>query len=627
MAKDLSKYGDNVDFNALWRGEVRRTSDSTWDNRHHSLPKDAKISGECGVDLRYMNNEFFDQRKFAWDKQTDHRNQFGREYGWNRNRSHSSRYSRNTEPEWMTCGPTSQNDVIELNGFKDALDKDVEKFKGTAKDKTTDDGKTGLGTPNNSTPTKPDTANARKDSRGSQKNDENFNFEDFLKFDLTTNANGVRGVDKNESRFTRWFRKENSPSKHSKTLPEELADSGFGANQFFELMQKTKGKKSPSNLVSMSSNFLSVEDLEADLCVTNRNGGRQSKHNQEAASFRNFMNQLGNPKGMPAQSPFNLQEILNKNAHDLFQYQLAQEQILRRHDAQVILHRLSCNDISLLHVLQQLGNPTITPYERDTLMAIVNYCNGHNRIQQTLKQKQQVNMANQLRNLQINTNNGGANPFIQRPPTPQELQLHTQSIMQNALLKKQLEQYHLVQQMQLNGGDSVFSNLLQQAAMRGLNGFAGNENHAHKLQQQFGNQGLPPNVYKKPYGRKVHFISIKYINLLCSISHNLNYFLLIINFAQTSGFTHQQHQQQQQQQNIYQSSKPAFGRKIMPQNGTNTFTLSPVVQKKWNNAHHSANINVADVNSTTVDLTSLVESETTGTGFEQTKNISNEVDK
>lgn len=433
-----------------------------------------------------MNNEFFDQRKFAWDgnNKTDYRNQFGREYTWNRNRNHSSRYSRNSEPEWMHAGPISKNDVMELKGFHDDKENDVEKFKGTVKDKTNDDGKNGLGTPTNSTPSKSDATNARKDLRANQKNDEKFNFEDFLKFDLAPNSNGVRDMDKGESRFSHLFRKD-SPSKHSYVAPGESADSS--ANHFFELMQRTKGKKTPSNLVSMSSQFLSVEDLEADLCASNR--GSQ-KPNQEP--FRKFMNQLGNQKSQPSNPSFNLQEILNKNAHDLFQYQRAQEQILRRHNAQIILHRLSCNDISLLHVLQELGNPSITPYDRDTLMAIVNYCNGHNRIQQTLKQKQQV--VNQFRNMQINSTNGGTNPFIQRPPTPQELQLHTQSILKNALLKKQLEQFHLVQQMQLNGGDSTLSNLLQQAT------------NAQKMQQQMGNPGMPPNVYKKPYVRKVNVL-------------------------------------------------------------------------------------------------------------------------
>lgn len=98
-------------------------------------------------------------------------------------------------------------------------------------------------------------------------------------------------------------------------------------------------------------------------------------------------------------------------------------------------------------------------------------------------------------------------------------------------------------------------------------------------------------------------------------------------FFKTSGFQHQQHQQHQphqphqpHQSNGYQSSKQSFGRKITPQN---SFTLSPVVQKKWSNTQQAANINVADA-------ASVDEKETAGSDFDQAKEMlhtSSEVDK
>lgn len=41
--------------------------------------------------------------------------------------------------------------------------------------------------------------------------------------------------------------------------------------------------------------------------------------------------------------------------------------------------------------------------------------------------------------LQVGVGTGSSSPVMQRVPSPQELRAHTQAIMQNALIKKQLE--------------------------------------------------------------------------------------------------------------------------------------------------------------------------------------------
>lgn len=399
----------------------------------------------------------------------------------------------------MSAGPISQDDVMELGGFQDNIgDMDVgDKYKSSSKENMA--AGSGRGTPPvNSTPTKMDASSLGRHlhNGNGQKHvtNENFNFEDFLKLDL--NGHGSRETGKCESRFTRWFRKD-SPSKHSKTA-SDMTDTAFtSADQFFELMQKSK--KVPSNLVGMSSQFRSVEDLEADICVPN--GGFHANNATAASDMAamRMMNQFNMAQN--AQKQVTLQDIMNKNAYDLFQMQLAQEQILRRPDAQQILQRLTRNEISLWHVLQLLGNPNITPYDRDSLMAVINFCNGNNRLQDAIKQQSEAQLQQRCRQYMRGIS---AHNVFQRPPTPQELQVHTQAIMQKAMLKKQLEQFCMLQQQSL-AADTGF---LQQGGMRNFNGASNNDMHR---MQQFNQQSF----FKRSHGRKVSY-SFYQSALLCN---------------------------------------------------------------------------------------------------------------
>lgn len=117
--------------------------------------------------------------------------------------------------------------------------------------------------------------------------------------------------------------------------------------------------------------------------------------------------------------------------------------------------------------MQQIGNPSIHQHDRETFLAVFAFCNENQQWlleqqQQQLKHKEQ--MSRQLRQLQMIQMKHGS----MQSPTPQELQIHTQAIMQNALQKKQIEdQYRNLQNMKFAGNQPKFQSYKS-------NSFAGN---------------------------------------------------------------------------------------------------------------------------------------------------------
>ncbi|XP_045468110.1 eukaryotic translation initiation factor 4E transporter-like isoform X3 [Harmonia axyridis] len=120
--------------------------------------------------------------------------------------------------------------------------------------------------------------------------------------------------------------------------------------------------------------------------------------------------------------------------------ELAQQQskeLLSRPEAQAILQGMKRGDITPQHIYQQLANPALQPRHREMLNAIL-------RIQ-TLGPSPRVlspvppshHMFPQQQQLRVSPL---PNAMHQRIPSPRELQVHTQSILQRALIKKRLEE-------------------------------------------------------------------------------------------------------------------------------------------------------------------------------------------
>lgn len=402
-----------------------------WNNgyRHSGSGKEKDVAFHLnyGVDYRGMNNDFFDKRHPVASNlahNADRNNQVnGGErsdaYEWNKENNRfpqiPSRES-STEPEWVSCGPTSKHDVIELHGFE-----------GPHAD-TDDHGKlkeAGSGAANSpparSTPTK-----AKKNHEMPVKGDEHFNFEDFCKLELPSGNPMARGPGSSgESRFTQWFRRDSPPKKNAigfdantGKVHGSVGQSFASTEQFIDLMHKTHGKKIDSNLMASSAKFRSVEELEAELVPP-------------AAA-------VGHAQQMSRQ-----RQEQTKAANDLIEFrklltQMEQQIILQQHQQQ---QQNKANIVQQLYLLQQMNNTSYgqREREREALMALLNVCNDSFMPRFVPQQPPQFmgNIAQNFRQFQANI---GTSNSPTHSPTQQELQFHTQAIMQNALLKKQQHQ-------------------------------------------------------------------------------------------------------------------------------------------------------------------------------------------
>lgn len=340
------------------------------------------------------------------------------------------------EPEWLSCGPTSKHDVIELHGFDGASQESLSLSETKKKDcdgKSVQSHTTSPSNTNASPPARSTPAKFRKPSEDPVRGDEYFNFEDFLKLDFPNGHHHAKetelgggsgnGNGNGESRFQRWFRRESPPQKNTRM------QNPCTSEHFFEMMQKNQNRKMPpaSNLMATSSKFRSVEELEAKIVapaggLPKKQQQQQQKQMNDLETFRKLLGQMSSQNDHNRGNPINIFDLINRNSQEILQYQIAQQMVLKRPEAQILLQRLGNNEINQLHLLHLLLNPNTSQYDRDTLTAVVNVCNENQRIMQQ----------NQLRAYQMRQGLSGS-------PTNQELRFHTQAIMQGALMKKQFE--------------------------------------------------------------------------------------------------------------------------------------------------------------------------------------------
>ncbi|XP_050499218.1 eukaryotic translation initiation factor 4E transporter-like isoform X3 [Diabrotica virgifera virgifera] len=167
------------------------------------------------------------------------------------------------------------------------------------------------------------------------------------------------------------------------------------------------------------------------------------------------------------------QQLRASPLHDLVIQQ--SRDLLNRPEAQAILQGLKRGEITTQHLYQQLANPALQPRHREMLINVLKYHGGggfgpsprvlspvppHHMFQQQQQQQQQQ---------QLRVSPLPPNAMHQRIPSPRELQVHTQNILQRALIKKKLEeqQENYRKKQELQRGQSP-SNGLNQAPTKNV---------------------------------------------------------------------------------------------------------------------------------------------------------------
>ncbi|CAL1673077.1 unnamed protein product [Lasius platythorax] len=162
------------------------------------------------------------------------------------------------------------------------------------------------------------------------------------------------------------------------------------------------------------------------------------------------------------------------------------QELLQRPEAQAIIQGLQQGEITRQHLIQQLQNPAMQHRHREVLVNILKMYGGttprtisphphpappthqDHMLQQMLYQQQQQRIPSPMNNV-----------IPHRVPSPREIVMHTQSIMQNALIKKKLEeqrenfrkrqdqqqqQQQVQQQQQLRASSPVINSPAKQTA-------------------------------------------------------------------------------------------------------------------------------------------------------------------
>ncbi|XP_029662383.1 eukaryotic translation initiation factor 4E transporter-like isoform X1 [Formica exsecta] len=165
------------------------------------------------------------------------------------------------------------------------------------------------------------------------------------------------------------------------------------------------------------------------------------------------------------------------------------QELLQRPEAQAIIQGLQQGEITRQHLIQQLQNPAMQHRHREVLVNILKMYGGttprtisphphptpatpqDHMLQQMLFQQQQQRIPSPMNNV-----------IPHRVPSPREIVMHTQTIMQNALIKKKLEeqrenfrkrqdqqqqqqqQQQQVQQQQLRASSPVINSPAKQTA-------------------------------------------------------------------------------------------------------------------------------------------------------------------
>ncbi|XP_076255019.1 eukaryotic translation initiation factor 4E transporter-like isoform X4 [Rhynchophorus ferrugineus] len=348
-----------------------------------------------------------------------------------------------------------------------------------------------------------------------QQSDNSFNFEEFLKCDTIPGllTNGISGDgNKATSRFSQWFNKE-SPSKEMggsrrssiqednhiiKDLLKDINESSSvpiavhppnDSNAYFapispaantgSSLGNLTGPKPPQAAMGQSINImdmlvrskqapeawksappiggkiLSLDELEANIRpnVDHSKNQHQKPDEEMTLAFKKLLQQASHPATqngpMHKTQPMSLLEMLNHS----------QQQDEARLAAQVAAATQQQQLLSALHGTSQ-------PQFANDLSI---------KLQQAhMQQKQQMDLLLQQSRELLNRPEAQAilQAMHQRIPSPRELQVHTQNILQRALIKKKLEEqtenFRKKQELQRGTSPSTASGVSQGSSSKGV---------------------------------------------------------------------------------------------------------------------------------------------------------------
>ncbi|CAH1260988.1 unnamed protein product [Diabrotica balteata] len=358
-------------------------------------------------------------------------------------------------------------------------------------------------------------------------NDHSFNFDDILKCDtipgLLTNGVGADG-DNSKSRFSRWFKQESPEKPESRrsslhddhlinnllkdlepnvTIPGDseayfapispAANTGGivgGKREFqqqsqamniMDMLQRGKQQPDPMKQPVTAGKILNLEELEAKI-RQDTSTGIPTKHQQQkpdedmAAAFKKLLEQAqagGHPTSMNTSmnktQPMSLLEMLDRSQQ--------QDEAARMSGSNPHLlapsnsnrggmqhHQHMTNDLSM-----KLQQAQFQQNQMDILNKLINATTSVHPQQLRASPLHDL-VVQQSRDL-LNRPEAQAilQAMHQRIPSPRELQVHTQNILQRALIKKKLEeqQENYRKKQELQRGQSP-SNGLNQAPTKNV---------------------------------------------------------------------------------------------------------------------------------------------------------------
>ncbi|XP_047538501.1 eukaryotic translation initiation factor 4E transporter-like isoform X2 [Vanessa atalanta] len=174
---------------------------------------------------------------------------------------------------------------------------------------------------------------------------------------------------------------------------------------------------------------------------------QQHQHQQQQHQQQQQQQQQQKAPHIPQELLYKLLQVQQRQQQTGEWAPTADRELLQRPEAQAIIHGLKAGEITVQHLMQQLGNPGLQSRHRELLLTIL----------RTHQQRQQMGGSplpphlvvppphhQPLRLSPLPHSGGGEERYNSgvpaRIPSPRELAAHTQSIMQGALIKKKLEE-------------------------------------------------------------------------------------------------------------------------------------------------------------------------------------------
>lgn len=404
------------------------------------------------------------------------------------------------EPEWYSCGPTSRLDTIELSGFDEDVQQELEKeansnrkekkvndleksnlqngalrcstlrknFKDNTKSKVLETLQEDESKTKNILPFHYDHFSRKYRTKPNNGNSLNYSLDDIQRCGpnhvaktlrrnslfLPSNAeqNDLKRNDKNSSTsLNNFFQQHSIPSKLSEEKYNKLKLKDIPSVDQIEAKWRNKSNETLS-IYSQESNKESTkqnsENIKAFLEHLNKN--------QECASepVQNLFNNENLTNFIQKQQQQQQWQYLQNIQQQAFVANLQMKVILNRPESHILLLGLAKGEISKQGLLVQLANPRVSQRERESITAVLTFTAQQQQQQYEIFSNNLI--ANQLQNLAIAQKtlqqNSGTNlsTLTRQQISHEVLQTRTNNIMQNAVMKRKLEEQTMQKFIQFN---------------------------------------------------------------------------------------------------------------------------------------------------------------------------------